>query len=100
MAILGDLIQMLLELGHGLVYTRAGRTMTSLGGGALHDNFPVYEHDFEEVFLGESQNFYRAESASRLSHPQAMMWPGSSPSILGASVPGDAEVTSNAPRAD
>ncbi|KAL7535236.1 hypothetical protein ACHAXR_006362 [Thalassiosira sp. AJA248-18] len=32
------------------------------------DNIPVYERDFEESFLGESQDFYRMESTSRLSH--------------------------------
>ena len=36
--------------------------------GDVTDNIPVYERDFEEAFLGESQDFYRVESTSRLSH--------------------------------
>eukprot|EP00569_Conticribra_weissflogii_P005587 CAMPEP_0171347236 /NCGR_PEP_ID=MMETSP0878-20121228/27306_1 /TAXON_ID=67004 /ORGANISM="Thalassiosira weissflogii, Strain CCMP1336" /LENGTH=1035 /DNA_ID=CAMNT_0011851199 /DNA_START=170 /DNA_END=3277 /DNA_ORIENTATION=- len=32
------------------------------------NTIPVYQRDFEEAFLGETQDFYRMESASRLSH--------------------------------
>jgi len=93
-ALLKDLIHMLLELAHA----NAGQFNDSpLGGrgGSLSssgnnnnnnnnknnygnnnhhgdtgaaDNIPVYERDFEEAFLGESQDFYRMESTSRLSH--------------------------------
>ncbi|EED88081.1 cullin family-like protein [Thalassiosira pseudonana CCMP1335] len=57
-ALCKSLIHMLLELAHA----------TSAGANAI----PVYERDFEEVFLGESQDFYRMESASRLSQGAAM----------------------------
>ena len=40
---------------------------SSSGSGGPRDDVPVYERDFEESFLGESQDFYRAESSSRLS---------------------------------
>eukprot|EP00579_Thalassiosira_antarctica_P000497 CAMPEP_0201867100 /NCGR_PEP_ID=MMETSP0902-20130614/1465_1 /ASSEMBLY_ACC=CAM_ASM_000551 /TAXON_ID=420261 /ORGANISM="Thalassiosira antarctica, Strain CCMP982" /LENGTH=957 /DNA_ID=CAMNT_0048392215 /DNA_START=440 /DNA_END=3313 /DNA_ORIENTATION=+ len=78
-ALLKDLIHMLLELAHA----NAGQFNDSplLGGGGrggnansvenaavAADNIPVYERDFEEAFLGESQDFYRMESTSRLSH--------------------------------
>ena len=80
MALLRDLIHMLLELGHatnsgggggGGQYNDTailgGGSGGSSGGGGM-DCIPVYERDFEEVFLGESQDFYRRESTSRLSH--------------------------------
>lgn len=72
MALLRDLIHMLLELAHA--NTNAGQYNDSaIAGGAFNggggmDCIPVYERDFEETFLGESQDFYRMESASRLSH--------------------------------
>eukprot|EP00580_Thalassiosira_gravida_P017188 CAMPEP_0201657746 /NCGR_PEP_ID=MMETSP0494-20130426/875_1 /ASSEMBLY_ACC=CAM_ASM_000839 /TAXON_ID=420259 /ORGANISM="Thalassiosira gravida, Strain GMp14c1" /LENGTH=993 /DNA_ID=CAMNT_0048134639 /DNA_START=149 /DNA_END=3130 /DNA_ORIENTATION=- len=85
-ALLKDLIHMLLELAHA----NAGQFNDSSSGGrggsssgnngnnsnnnnthgntGAADNIPVYERDFEEAFLGESQDFYRMESTSRLSH--------------------------------
>lgn len=60
-ALCKSLIHMLLELAHASGDSRGGAA--SAGANAI----PVYERDFEEVFLGESQDFYRMESASRLS---------------------------------
>ncbi|KAL3815950.1 hypothetical protein ACHAXA_003571 [Cyclostephanos tholiformis] len=90
MTLLRDLIQMLLELGQdqSSSYSSGGRTTTLSGGGvggkssSSRDDIPVYERDFEEAFLGESQDFYRTESACRLSRAQA----------TGSSVPGGGAV--------
>jgi cullin 3 len=82
MTLLRDLIQMLLELGQdqsSSYSTGSGGGRTGGGGGAVggnppslsRDDVPVYERDFEEAFLGESQDFYRTESASRLSRAEA-----------------------------
>ena len=82
MALLRNMIGMLMELGHA---TGNGTYNDSIGGrnasfsargdggrgsaaGAGANSIPVYERDFEEAFLGESQDFYRMESSSRLSH--------------------------------
>ncbi|KAL7554184.1 hypothetical protein ACHAWF_017590, partial [Thalassiosira exigua] len=83
-ALLKELIHMLLELAHagGGQYddssSAAMRGAGARGGGGRGgiaadaggggDDVPVYERDFEEAFLGESQDFYRVESTSRLSH--------------------------------
>lgn len=84
-ALLRDLIHMLLELAHAtndggggggggqyndlsLSRTRGGIAgKAGMGATARSDSVPVYERDFEEAFLGESQDYYRTESASRLS---------------------------------
>mmetsp|Transcript_12715 Transcript_12715/g.18225 ORF Transcript_12715/g.18225 Transcript_12715/m.18225 type:complete len:996 (-) Transcript_12715:78-3065(-) len=83
MALLRSLVQMLLELAHASngAYADAASSFRRVGGGAAAaasaaasaasnsgNNMPVYERDFEEAFLGESQDFYRVESTSRLSH--------------------------------
>jgi len=79
MALLRSLVQMLLELAHASngAYADAASSFRRGGGGAAAaaaaasnsgNNMPVYERDFEEAFLGESQDFYRVESTSRLSH--------------------------------
>ena len=76
MALLRSLVQMLLELAHASNGAYADAASSFRGGGANaaassgggSNNMPVYERDFEEVFLGESQDFYRVESTSRLSH--------------------------------
>lgn len=49
---LKEILSMLLELGHA-------------------DGSNVYERDFEELFLGTTQEFYRCESLSYLSHNTA-----------------------------
>ncbi|KAL7466447.1 hypothetical protein ACHAXS_006743 [Conticribra weissflogii] len=41
-------------------------------GSGTTNAIPVYQRDFEEAFLGETQDFYRLESASRLSHAGAL----------------------------
>jgi hypothetical protein len=58
MALLQDLIQMLLELGHDLFSTGVGRMTTLLCGSASCDDILVHETNFKEAFLGESQDFY------------------------------------------
>jgi len=77
MALLRSLVQMLLELAHASngAYADAASSFRRGGGAAATAaanvsgvNMPVYERDFEEAFLGESQDFYRVESTSRLSH--------------------------------
>jgi cullin 3 len=78
MALLRSLVQMLLELAHASngayadaasSFRRAGGVGTSAASSSSgSSNMPVYERDFEEAFLGESQDFYRVESTSRLSH--------------------------------
>ncbi|KAL9183407.1 hypothetical protein ACHAXT_005194 [Thalassiosira profunda] len=69
-ALLRDLIHMLLELAHATAGQFDDRSVRrgALGPAPAVDNVPVYERDFEEAFLGESQDFYRVESTSRLSH--------------------------------
>lgn len=76
-SLLKDLIHMLLELAHAnsgqfndslILGGRVATNARGGGGNVVVDNIPVYERDFEEVFLGESQEFYRMESNSRLSH--------------------------------
>jgi hypothetical protein len=99
MALLWDLIQMLLELGHDLVSTGASRTSTSLSGIVLRDDISVYKRNFKKAFLGESQDFYRTESTSQLSRMQATMGPGSSLSIPGASGPRDTKLNDSKPLA-
>lgn len=74
-SLLKELIHMLLELAHANsgqysdspILGAGGQRMSPNGNGGV-DTIPVYERDFEEVFLGESQDFYRMESTSRLSH--------------------------------
>ena len=81
LALLKSLVQMLLELAHASngAYADAAASFRRGGGGTAvassaaaagvsGNNMPVYERDFEEAFLGESQDFYRVESTSRLSH--------------------------------
>eukprot|EP00986_Skeletonema_menzelii_P008189 scaffold3381_cov144-Skeletonema_menzelii.AAC.4 len=79
MALLRSLVQMLLELAHASngayadaasSFRRGGGTTAAAAAAASNSgsNMPVYERDFEEAFLGESQDFYRVESTSRLSH--------------------------------
>ncbi len=92
MTLLRSLVQMLLELAHASngayadaasSFRRSGGSGAGVGGGSVVNaaaaaavnnnsggvtNMPVYERDFEEAFLGESQDFYRVESTSRLSH--------------------------------
>ena len=90
MTLLRSLVQMLLELAHASngayadaasSFRRSGGGSAGVGGGSVVNaaaaaavagggvtNMPVYERDFEEAFLGESQDFYRVESTSRLSH--------------------------------
>ena len=77
-SLLKDLIQMLLELAHSNCGNFNDTAITfngsDVGGEVINgngmniDNIPVYERDFEECFLGETQEFYRLESMSRLSH--------------------------------
>ncbi|KAL9183411.1 hypothetical protein ACHAXT_005198 [Thalassiosira profunda] len=69
-ALLRDLIHMLLELAHATAGQFDDRSVRrgAAGPAPAADNVPVYERDFEEAFLGESQDFYRVESTSRLSH--------------------------------
>jgi len=80
-SLLKDLIHMLLELAHSncgnfndTAITFNGGTASDVGGEVVNQNgmnvanIPVYERDFEECFLGETQEFYRLESTSRLSH--------------------------------
>ena len=65
-ALLRSCIHMLLELSMPNVVgndSRAGAAASSSSSSAI----PVYERDFEEAFLGETQDFYRGESAGRLS---------------------------------
>ena len=100
-ALLKDLIHMLLELAHsnsgqfndsslslsnndGRGRGRGGHDNNNGGGGNNGDNIPVYERDFEECFLGESQEFYRMESNSRLSHAAS-----TSPSVASGGGGGD-----------
>ena len=94
-ALLRDIIHMLLELAHAtndgggqyndssLLHGNVRRGSDGAGGGrmggmnnnnnlARSDSVPVYERDFEESFLGESQDYYRSESASRLSQGAAV----------------------------
>lgn len=59
-ALLRSLVHMLLELAH----SRSGGDDPGRGGDG---GAPVYERDFEEAFLGETQEFYRVESSGRLS---------------------------------
>jgi cullin 3 len=88
MTLLRSLVQMLLELAHASngayadaasSFRRSGAGAGAGGGSVVNaaaaaaagggvTNMPVYERDFEEAFLGESQDFYRVESTSRLSH--------------------------------
>ncbi|KAL7505493.1 hypothetical protein ACHAXN_003192 [Cyclotella atomus] len=60
-ALLRSCIHMLLELSMPNVVGNDSRA------GASSSAIPVYERDFEEGFLGETQDFYRGESAGRLS---------------------------------
>jgi len=86
-ALLKDLIHMLLELAHANAGQFNDSPLGRAGGGATNggagDNIPVYERDFEEAFLGESQDFYRMESTSRLSHAASSADPDSSASAMG-----------------
>ena len=59
-ALLRSCIHMLLELSMPNVVGNDSRA------GASSSAIPVYERDFEEAFLGETQDFYRGESAGRL----------------------------------
>jgi len=67
MALLRSLVHMLLELAHGRSGGGDGGPDRRGGGGGDDGGAPVYERDFEEAFLGETQEFYRVESSGRLS---------------------------------
>ena len=92
-ALLRDLIHMLLALAHStnddgrggqyndlsLSRARGGTTgVVGTGAGATvqSDSVPVYKRDFEEAFLGESQDYYRSESASCLSQGAGLVGGG------------------------
>ncbi|KAL7517535.1 hypothetical protein ACHAWX_002454 [Stephanocyclus meneghinianus] len=64
-ALLRSCIHMLLELSMPNVVCN---TASEYPRGGNSSAIPVYERDFEEAFLGETQDFYRNESAGRLSH--------------------------------
>jgi cullin 3 len=65
-ALLRSCIHMLLELSMPSITAGNGDYSPRAAPSAV--NIPVYERDFEEAFLGETQDFYRSESAGRLSH--------------------------------
>ena len=64
-ALLRSCIHMLLELSMPNVVGADSRALSA--GSANSAAIPVYERDFEEAFLGETQDFYRGESSGRLS---------------------------------